>query len=157
MHLRLSGNCHFSQGICHQCTGWLCQVFVKIAEEGRRHRALLVDMGDESAKLKFLHGGHGVTPGPKGVGFVSASAGFGKVVGILLNTNGIFWPFYDVLDRWLIWRWIDKTPSPILVPQWNIWSWDFVPLSQHCFVFGIPTTLKTLQRGLSILKRQHLF
>ena len=47
---------------------------MKIAEEGRRHRALLVDMGDESAKLKFLHGGHGVTPGPKGVGFVSASA-----------------------------------------------------------------------------------
>ncbi|CAK9060614.1 unnamed protein product [Durusdinium trenchii] len=30
------------------------QVFVKIAEEGRRHRALLVDMGDESAKLKFV-------------------------------------------------------------------------------------------------------
>lgn len=29
------------------------QVFVKIAEESRRHRALLVDMGDESAKLKF--------------------------------------------------------------------------------------------------------
>ena len=55
---------------------------MKIAEEGRRHRALLVDMGDESAKLKFLHG---VTPGPKGVGFVSASAGF--VVGIFLNTK----------------------------------------------------------------------
>ena len=60
---------------------------MKIAEEGRRHRALLVDMGDESAKLKFLHGG--VTPGPKGVGFVSASAGF--VVGIFLNTKWIFW------------------------------------------------------------------
>lgn len=54
------------------------QVFVKIAEEGRRHRALLVDMGDESAKLKFLHGGHGVTPGPKGVGFVSPGKGESK-------------------------------------------------------------------------------
>lgn len=29
------------------------QVFVKICEESRRHRALLLDMGDESAKLKF--------------------------------------------------------------------------------------------------------
>lgn len=29
------------------------QVFAKIAEEGRRHRALLVDVGEESAKLKI--------------------------------------------------------------------------------------------------------
>lgn len=63
--------------------------------------------------------------------------------------------------RWLIWRWIDKTPSPILVhsrrPPWDIWSWDFVPLSQRCLLFGIPARLKTPQRDLSILKSQNLF
>merc|ERR1719446_1749123 len=32
------------------------QVFVKIAEEGRRHRALLLDLGDESAKLNIKQG-----------------------------------------------------------------------------------------------------
>eukprot|EP00435_Cladocopium_sp_Y103_P004586 s1758_g1.t1 len=46
------------------------QVFVKIAEESRRHRALLVDMGDESAKLKFT----GVAKGAVAVGGVAKGA-----------------------------------------------------------------------------------
>eukprot|EP00438_Fugacium_kawagutii_P032696 Skav204470 [mRNA] locus=scaffold5533:92951:93414:- [translate_table: standard] len=39
----------------------MVDVFVKIAEEARRHRGLLLDMGDESAKLKFA-----ATVGAKG-------------------------------------------------------------------------------------------
>ena len=56
-----------------QLNCFLIEVFVKIAEESRRHRALLLDMGDESAKLKFLvSAGKGGAPkgeaGAKGKG-----------------------------------------------------------------------------------------
>lgn len=58
------------------------QVFVKIAEEGRRHRALLVDMGDESAKLKITHAvsSHhkGGKDSGKGMGMKGHSKGYGK-------------------------------------------------------------------------------
>ncbi|CAE7700927.1 HNRNPUL1 [Symbiodinium sp. CCMP2592] len=62
------------------------QVFVKIAEEGRRHRALLVDMGDESAKLKITHavsshhhkGGNYGGGKDSGKGMKGHSKGYGK-------------------------------------------------------------------------------
>ena len=48
---------------------------MKIAEESRRHRALLVDMGDESAKLKFSGAAKGtVATGGRGVGWGRAGA-----------------------------------------------------------------------------------
>ena len=45
------------------------QVFVKICEESRRHRALLLDMGDESAKLKFSGAAKGSMTSAGGAGF----------------------------------------------------------------------------------------
>lgn len=55
------------------------QVFVKIAEEGRRHRSLLVDMGDESARLKcIMPKGLKGEKGDKGKGKGFGKDGFGK-------------------------------------------------------------------------------
>eukprot|EP00933_Yihiella_yeosuensis_P020190 TRINITY_DN1624_c1_g1_i1.p1 TRINITY_DN1624_c1_g1~~TRINITY_DN1624_c1_g1_i1.p1 ORF type:complete len:922 (+),score=332.71 TRINITY_DN1624_c1_g1_i1:84-2768(+) len=71
------------------------QVFVKIAEEARRHRAVLLDMGEESAKLKFQLPAAAMAPAtsglmaslkggaPKGAGKGLGKAlagGFGKAV-----------------------------------------------------------------------------
>eukprot|EP00933_Yihiella_yeosuensis_P047864 TRINITY_DN4382_c0_g2_i1.p1 TRINITY_DN4382_c0_g2~~TRINITY_DN4382_c0_g2_i1.p1 ORF type:complete len:991 (+),score=388.33 TRINITY_DN4382_c0_g2_i1:53-2974(+) len=38
---------------CLECEMENSQVFVKIAEEARRHRAMLIDMGEETARLRF--------------------------------------------------------------------------------------------------------
>jgi len=51
------------------------QVFVKIIEELRRHRSLLVAMGDESAKLKIANTGGFVNQGPQAVGKIGGGAG----------------------------------------------------------------------------------
>ena len=63
---------------------------MKIAEESRRHRALLVDMGDESAKLKFS----GASGAAKGVAVGGARWRWAGDVGGLVMVVELFCLFF---------------------------------------------------------------